>query len=150
MFITELLVRQCHSAVHHIASNEDLARYFHTVELLLEREDIQKWRNYASKQRFGVRWSQRSPSWLPRHILDEERGDCVCRAGVNVLSPRYNPFITTSRFIYYGRLFYLALRPMQRLCLPLSITSNKGQSGSSAKCLTDSVTNKSFLHHLRN
>jgi len=56
------LCRQCHSAVHHVASNEDLARYFHTVELLLEREDIQKWRRYASKQRFGVRWSQRPPS----------------------------------------------------------------------------------------
>lgn len=56
------LCRQCHSAVHHVASNEDLARYFHTVELLLEREDIQKWRKYASKQRFGIRWGQRSPS----------------------------------------------------------------------------------------
>ncbi|KAI0782773.1 hypothetical protein C8Q75DRAFT_786777 [Abortiporus biennis] len=49
------LCRPCHSAVHHVASNEDLARYLYTVELLLEREDIQRWRRYASKQRFGIR-----------------------------------------------------------------------------------------------
>ncbi|KAH9475512.1 Putative protein YisB [Psilocybe cubensis] len=49
------LCRPCHSVVHHVASNEDLARYFHTVELLMEREDIQKWQKYATKQRFGIR-----------------------------------------------------------------------------------------------
>ena len=43
--------RPCHSAVHHVASNEDLARYFYTVDLLLERDDIQKWKKYASKQK---------------------------------------------------------------------------------------------------
>ncbi|KAG6827094.1 hypothetical protein H0H92_013226 [Tricholoma furcatifolium] len=49
------LCRPCHSAVHHVATNEELAREYFTVELLLEREDILKWRNYACKQRFGVR-----------------------------------------------------------------------------------------------
>ncbi|OCH91230.1 hypothetical protein OBBRIDRAFT_544041 [Obba rivulosa] len=49
------LCRPCHSAVHQVASNEVLARSFYTVELLLEREDIQKWRKYAAKQRWGVR-----------------------------------------------------------------------------------------------
>ncbi|KAI1787219.1 hypothetical protein LXA43DRAFT_1076263 [Ganoderma leucocontextum] len=49
------LCRPCHSAVHGVASNEVLAREFYTVELLLAREDIQKWRKYAAKQRFGVR-----------------------------------------------------------------------------------------------
>ncbi|KAF9476313.1 hypothetical protein BDN70DRAFT_839542 [Pholiota conissans] len=49
------LCRPCHSAVHHVASNEDLARYFYTVDLLLARDDIQKWKKYAAKQRFGVR-----------------------------------------------------------------------------------------------
>ncbi|RDB19017.1 hypothetical protein Hypma_014362 [Hypsizygus marmoreus] len=49
------LCRPCHSAVHHVATNEELAREYYTVELLLEREDILKWRNYAAKQRFGVR-----------------------------------------------------------------------------------------------
>ncbi|KAF8657095.1 hypothetical protein AX16_002282 [Volvariella volvacea WC 439] len=43
------LCRQCHSAVHGVTSNEDLAQNFYTVELLLQREDIQKWRRYASK-----------------------------------------------------------------------------------------------------
>lgn len=47
--------RPCHSTVHRVASNEDLARNWHTVESLLAREDIQRWRAYASKQRFGVR-----------------------------------------------------------------------------------------------
>lgn len=45
------LCRPCHSAVHHVASNEDLARSFYTVDLLLERGDIQKWKQYASKQK---------------------------------------------------------------------------------------------------
>ncbi|KDQ58181.1 hypothetical protein JAAARDRAFT_57926 [Jaapia argillacea MUCL 33604] len=49
------LCRHCHSTVHHVASNEELARNFYTVDLLLEREDIQKWRNYAAKQRRGKR-----------------------------------------------------------------------------------------------
>ncbi|EPQ53041.1 hypothetical protein GLOTRDRAFT_79058 [Gloeophyllum trabeum ATCC 11539] len=49
------LCRPCHSAVHRAASNEDLARSYYTLELLLEREDIQKWAKYASKQRYGVR-----------------------------------------------------------------------------------------------
>ncbi|KAI0368204.1 hypothetical protein BV20DRAFT_948558 [Pilatotrama ljubarskyi] len=49
------LCRPCHSAVHHVASNEVLAKEYYTVDLLLAREDIQKWRKYAAKQRFGVR-----------------------------------------------------------------------------------------------
>ncbi|EIN04159.1 hypothetical protein PUNSTDRAFT_116630 [Punctularia strigosozonata HHB-11173 SS5] len=49
------LCRPCHSAVHHVAPNETLAREYHTVDLLLQREDIQKWRNYAAKQRWGVK-----------------------------------------------------------------------------------------------
>ncbi|KIP04889.1 hypothetical protein PHLGIDRAFT_75151 [Phlebiopsis gigantea 11061_1 CR5-6] len=49
------LCRPCHSTVHRVASNEELARSWYTVEFLLEREDIQRWRAYASKQRFGVR-----------------------------------------------------------------------------------------------
>jgi hypothetical protein len=47
--------RACHSAVHRVASNDDLARYYHTVELLLEREDIQRWRAYAAKQKWQPR-----------------------------------------------------------------------------------------------
>jgi hypothetical protein len=47
--------RYCHSTVHHVATNEELARSFYTVELLLQREDIQKWRAYAARQRYGKR-----------------------------------------------------------------------------------------------
>ncbi|KAG6860974.1 hypothetical protein C0995_005210 [Termitomyces sp. Mi166 len=49
------LCRPCHSVVHNVTTNEDLARNYFTVELLLERDDIRKWGNYASKQRFGIR-----------------------------------------------------------------------------------------------
>ncbi|KAH8113169.1 hypothetical protein DFH11DRAFT_1776767 [Phellopilus nigrolimitatus] len=48
------LCRPCHSVVHRVASNEDLARGYYTVERLLARDDIHRWRNYASKQRWGV------------------------------------------------------------------------------------------------
>ncbi|KAF7334635.1 hypothetical protein MVEN_02293900 [Mycena venus] len=49
------LCRPCHTAVHQVATNEELAQKYYTVSLLLEREDIQRWGKYASKQRFGVR-----------------------------------------------------------------------------------------------
>lgn len=49
------LCRPCHSAVHSVSSTDELARDYYTVELLLGRADIQKWRTYAAKQRFGVK-----------------------------------------------------------------------------------------------
>ncbi|KAL1666959.1 hypothetical protein GGF50DRAFT_49706 [Schizophyllum commune] len=49
------LCRPCHTAVHHAASNEDLAQKYYTLDLLMGREDLQRWARYASKQRFGVR-----------------------------------------------------------------------------------------------
>ncbi|KAA1473314.1 hypothetical protein DENSPDRAFT_839772 [Dentipellis sp. KUC8613] len=49
------LCRPCHTVVHRSAPNEELARSFYTVDLLLEREDIQRWRKYAAKQRYGVK-----------------------------------------------------------------------------------------------
>ncbi|KAI0052797.1 hypothetical protein FA95DRAFT_1601497 [Auriscalpium vulgare] len=49
------LCRPCHTAVHRVARTEELAREFYTVEKLLERDDIQKWRLYAAKQRWGVK-----------------------------------------------------------------------------------------------
>ncbi|VDB84222.1 unnamed protein product [Peniophora sp. CBMAI 1063] len=49
------LCRPCHSTVHHVADNEELAKSFYTLDLLLEREDIQRWRKYAAKQRWGVK-----------------------------------------------------------------------------------------------
>lgn len=47
--------RPCHSMVHSVARTEELAKEFYTVDLLLAREDVVKWKNYAAKQRFGVR-----------------------------------------------------------------------------------------------
>ncbi|KAJ7128697.1 hypothetical protein C8R44DRAFT_616091 [Mycena epipterygia] len=49
------LCRPCHTMVHHVATNEELAQRYYSVSLLLEREDIQRWGKYASKQRFGIR-----------------------------------------------------------------------------------------------
>ncbi|KAF9441530.1 hypothetical protein P691DRAFT_683602 [Macrolepiota fuliginosa MF-IS2] len=49
------LCRPCHSMVHHVARCEELAKEYYTIELLLQREDIQKWQKYASKQRWGSR-----------------------------------------------------------------------------------------------
>ncbi len=47
--------RQCHGMVHRVERCEVLAREYYTVELLLQREDIQKWRKYVSKQRGAPR-----------------------------------------------------------------------------------------------
>ncbi|KAJ6532909.1 hypothetical protein DFH09DRAFT_1181853 [Mycena vulgaris] len=49
------LCRPCHTVVHQIATNEELARSYHTVDLLLQRDDIRRWGKYTSKQRFGIR-----------------------------------------------------------------------------------------------
>lgn len=49
------LCRPCHSMVHRIATNEELARSFHTVELLVEREDVKKWATWVGRQKWGVR-----------------------------------------------------------------------------------------------
>jgi hypothetical protein len=49
------LCRHCHSAVHKTASNEDLAREYYTVELLLQVESLQRWAAWASRQRWGAR-----------------------------------------------------------------------------------------------
>ncbi|KAJ7659193.1 hypothetical protein DFH06DRAFT_437622 [Mycena polygramma] len=49
------LCRPCHTVVHHVATNQELAQNCYSVNLLLQRDDIQRWGKYASKQRFGVR-----------------------------------------------------------------------------------------------
>ncbi|CAK4001378.1 Hypothetical predicted protein [Lecanosticta acicola] len=46
------LCRACHSCVHKIASNEELARDLYSVDLLLDREDVQKWAAWIGR----VRW----------------------------------------------------------------------------------------------
>ncbi|KAF6815603.1 YisB protein [Colletotrichum sojae] len=49
------LCRLCHSFVHRFAGHEELARYYYTVELLLEQEEVVRFAQYASR----VRWKGR-------------------------------------------------------------------------------------------
>ncbi|KAG5209825.1 hypothetical protein GTR04_5516 [Trichophyton interdigitale] len=49
------LCRACHSYVHRMASNEELAREWYTVEAILEREDTQEWAKWAGR----LRWKSR-------------------------------------------------------------------------------------------
>lgn len=49
------LCRACHSFVHRMAGNEELAREWWSVERILEREDVQRWRGWVG----GVRWKKR-------------------------------------------------------------------------------------------
>ncbi|KAI4092265.1 MAG: hypothetical protein L6R37_007602 [Teloschistes peruensis] len=46
------LCRACHSFLHRIASNEELAREYWTVKRLLEREDVIAWASWVGR----VRW----------------------------------------------------------------------------------------------
>jgi hypothetical protein len=54
--------------VHHVASNDDLAREFYTLDRLLARDDIQRWSAYAARQRSGARWSQDRETAFPDHV----------------------------------------------------------------------------------
>jgi hypothetical protein len=46
------LCRSCHSFVHRMASNEELAKEWYTVEKILERADAQDWAHWASRLRW--------------------------------------------------------------------------------------------------
>ncbi|KAL2821055.1 hypothetical protein BJX63DRAFT_254061 [Aspergillus granulosus] len=46
------LCRACHSFVHRMAGNEELARDYFTIERILEREDVQNWARWVGR----VRW----------------------------------------------------------------------------------------------
>ncbi|RDW78336.1 hypothetical protein BP5796_06188 [Coleophoma crateriformis] len=49
------ICRACHSFVHRVASNEELAKDLYTVDLLRDREDVQKFALWVGK----VRWKAR-------------------------------------------------------------------------------------------
>ncbi|MCJ1382391.1 hypothetical protein MMC17_005504 [Xylographa soralifera] len=49
------LCRACHSFVHRIASNEELAKDLWTVDLLMGREDVRAWAKWVGR----VRWKAR-------------------------------------------------------------------------------------------
>ncbi|KAF4556184.1 Hypothetical protein D9617_1g080590 [Elsinoe fawcettii] len=46
------LCRACHSFVHRVATNEELAREWNSVERLVEREDVQGWAGWVGR----IRW----------------------------------------------------------------------------------------------
>ena len=46
------ICRACHNFVHRMASNEELAREWYTVERILEREDVQNWARWAARLRW--------------------------------------------------------------------------------------------------
>ncbi|OJD14994.1 hypothetical protein AJ78_04716 [Emergomyces pasteurianus Ep9510] len=46
------LCRACHSFVHKMASNEELAKEWYTVERIVQREDIQQWAKWVAR----IRW----------------------------------------------------------------------------------------------
>lgn len=48
------LCRACHSFVHRMASNEELAREWYTVDRICERDDVQKWAQWVRR----VRWKK--------------------------------------------------------------------------------------------
>ncbi len=49
------LCRACHSFVHRIEKNEELARQWYTVDRLKEREDVQVWIGWVGR----IRWKKR-------------------------------------------------------------------------------------------
>lgn len=49
------LCRQCHSFVHQMAGNEELAREYYIVELLMEREDMRNWAKWVERVRWKVK-----------------------------------------------------------------------------------------------
>lgn len=49
------LCRACHSFVHKIATNEELARELNTIETLVERDDVRRWAGWIGR----VRWKAR-------------------------------------------------------------------------------------------
>jgi hypothetical protein len=48
------ICRACHSFVHRMASNEELAREWYTVDLICQREDVQKWAAWVQ----NIRWKK--------------------------------------------------------------------------------------------
>ncbi|EEH37460.1 hypothetical protein PAAG_07878 [Paracoccidioides lutzii Pb01] len=49
------LCRACHSFVHRMASNEELAKEWYTVERILQREDVRHWAQWVAR----IRWKAR-------------------------------------------------------------------------------------------
>ncbi|KAK2763828.1 hypothetical protein FQN54_009446 [Arachnomyces sp. PD_36] len=71
------ICRACHSQVHRIATNEELARHWYTVEKLLEREDVRQWAKWVlNTDTFDIYWTgQRYNYGLEKKAVARLRAD---------------------------------------------------------------------------
>merc|ERR1712083_1213466 len=51
-----MVCRACHSFIHHLATNEVLAKEYNTLEKILEHPRVQRWVGWARTQRSG-KWA---------------------------------------------------------------------------------------------
>lgn len=69
-----LLCRPCHSQVHRVFSNQQLADYYHTVERLLSHDDIVKFINWVKKRPAGQKIRVRSQRDTSKDPKNHRRG----------------------------------------------------------------------------
>ncbi len=54
-----ILHRVCHTKIHSLFSETDLARQYHTIDLLLEHKEIRKFVNWVKRRPISYRSSNR-------------------------------------------------------------------------------------------
>ncbi|OBX75433.1 hypothetical protein B5J92_03330 [Moraxella atlantae] len=69
-----MLCRPCHSQVHRVFSNQELADYYHTVERLLGNDDIVKFINWVKKRPAGQKIRVRSQRDTSKDPKNHRRG----------------------------------------------------------------------------
>lgn len=69
-----MLCRPCHSQVHRVFSNQELADYYHTVERLLSHDDIVKFINWVKKRPAGQKIRVRSQRDTSKDPKNHRRG----------------------------------------------------------------------------
>lgn len=69
-----LLCRPCHSQVHRVFSNQQLADDYHTVERLLSHDDIVKFINWVKKRPAGQKIRVRSQRDTSKDPKNHRRG----------------------------------------------------------------------------
>lgn len=50
-----MLCRPCHSQIHHIFTNHELANYYHTIEHLQAHSEVQKFVRWVKKRPIGLK-----------------------------------------------------------------------------------------------
>lgn len=69
-----MLCRPCHSQVHRVFSNQQLADYYHTVERLLSHDDIVKFINWVKKRPAGQKIRVRGQRETAKEAKHHRRG----------------------------------------------------------------------------